>query len=45
MPADAEAALAQDGLRWVLVENFMVSDEIEAGNEKPRAGVGAGFLV
>lgn len=43
------AALRQAALAVCLfvvsVVGYMVSDEIEAGNEKPRTGVGAGSLV
>ena len=42
------AALRQAALAVCLLEvsgvGYMVSDEIEAGNEKPRAGAGAGSL-
>jgi hypothetical protein len=46
MDAMAQAGLAgwveRDGVQAVA---FMVSTERKAGNEKPRAGVGAGFLT
>ena len=46
MQADAaHGALQAVCLCMVESVGYMVSDEIEAGNEKPRTGVGAGSLV
>ena len=46
MQADAAHGAVQ-AVCLCMVESvgYMVSDEIEAGNEKPRTGVGAGFLI
>ncbi|MCW4454551.1 hypothetical protein OK348_07050 [Flavobacterium sp. MXW15] len=44
MRADAERqASHREDFCVVACGGFMVSDEIEAGNEKPRTGAGAGF--